>query len=286
MRSNSLNHFKSIFAFNFFVKPADNNYYLARWTRINGLSEDFFWQCQQALEKYLKASLIVNDVPAKKQKHDLSLLYETHVDTFGSLALENFEKPDRLPIERWRKESVPAFIRRINSCGAPDSRYGLVSWYCFSDDLFKLDQLVFSLRRLSIGLDWIVGDDWVAPERLLPWKGQSFRAALEQEANIQIRSAIEVPETPSNVAGERVSDALYSWNFAWARSDRDLERLAPISLSAPFGPMRNSYLYLLWEYLQSPSSWDDPYVSDGVEWLIKNVSVGKDTANALESCLK
>lgn len=286
MRANSLNHFKSIFAFSFFIRPADHNYYLARWTRINGLSEEFFWQCQQAIEKYLKASLIINDVPTKRQKHNLALLYDSHVDTFGSLALQRFEKPDRLPCRRWREESVRAFIQRINSCGAPESRYGLVSWYSSSDDLFKLDQLAFSLRRLSIGLDWIVGNDWEAPAHLLEWKGQPFRTALEQRTDIQIRSPIEMPDTPSNVAGDKVSDTLYSWNFALARSDSDLERPAPTMVSPIFGPMRNSYLYLLWEYLRSPSSQDDPYVNEGVRWLIANVSLGKDTANALESCLK
>jgi hypothetical protein len=286
MRANSLNHFKSIFAFNFFVRPADHNYYLSRWTRVNGLSEEFFWQCQQTIEKYLKASLIVNDVPTRRQKHNLTELYRAHVDTFGNLALQLFNKPEPLPPRRWRNESVLTFISRINSCGAPDSRYGLVSWHCFPDDLFKLDQLVFSLRRLSVGLDWIVGADWRTPEHLTEWEGRTFRTVLTEHPKVQVRGPIEIPDIPSDIAGEKMSDVLYSWNFELARSHGDLERPAPTMVSPMLGPMRNSYLYLLWEYLHNPSSRDDPYVSDGVKWLISNVPLGKNTINALENCLK
>jgi hypothetical protein len=66
MFSTSLNHFKSVFAAQFFVVPADRNYFLARFTRINGIPEEFWWQSLQAIEKYLKAGLVLNGESVKQ----------------------------------------------------------------------------------------------------------------------------------------------------------------------------------------------------------------------------
>jgi hypothetical protein len=49
-----------------FVRTADENYIAARWCAINRLNTDFLWLAVHALEKYLKAALLVNG-HAKRQ---------------------------------------------------------------------------------------------------------------------------------------------------------------------------------------------------------------------------
>ena len=44
MFDTSLNHFKSVATHDFFVLPADQNYFLARFTRIYGFAGEFWWQ--------------------------------------------------------------------------------------------------------------------------------------------------------------------------------------------------------------------------------------------------
>ena len=51
-----------------FVDTADQNYLIARWAYHRGLFLDFFWNACQALEKYLKASLLLNGKSAKDQR--------------------------------------------------------------------------------------------------------------------------------------------------------------------------------------------------------------------------
>lgn len=160
MQGNSLNHFKSVFAHKFFVHPADSNYFIARLTRIFGLHEEFYWQSMQCIEKYLKASLITNDIDTRKIRHRISEAFDIHRNNFGALAISDFIKPADLKEQHWRAETPERFVNRIEQYGHPDTRYGLVSWSNEPSDLFKLDQLVFSIRRLTIGLDWIVGQDW------------------------------------------------------------------------------------------------------------------------------
>lgn len=45
-----------------FIATADDNYVLARWQHLN---VDFFWLAVHALEKYLKAVLLLNGKSAK-----------------------------------------------------------------------------------------------------------------------------------------------------------------------------------------------------------------------------
>lgn len=48
-----------------FLKTADQTYVVARWCFLNGLYLDFYWNALHALEKYLKAVLLVNGRSAK-----------------------------------------------------------------------------------------------------------------------------------------------------------------------------------------------------------------------------
>ena len=72
-----------------FVATADQNYILARHAFFNEFDVDFFWLSLHALEKYMKATLLLNGQSAKEFGHDLTMLYSQvrtlHLD-YGPLS--------------------------------------------------------------------------------------------------------------------------------------------------------------------------------------------------------
>jgi|GEM_PF-2364731 len=279
MFNTSLNHFKSVFAHQFFVLPADRNYFLARFTRINGIPEEFWWQSLQTIEKYLKAGLLLNGESVKQVNgHDIVSLWERHKAVFGSAAVGDFVKPSKLQSDYWTERTVDHFIRDVATKGHPDSRYGLVSRWESRDDLFKLDQLVFELRRRTIGLDWIVGSDWNV-EELVQFEGSTYRDLIAAEPENLIRK-MTTPSGAMNAAGDDLTDLFHAWNFSFTRSPEDLSRLTNRHV-APSVAVGNSYLYLLWEALEHEKL-ISPCVVERVRWLLDNIKLGKAVVKDFE----
>ena len=140
---------------------------------------EFFWQALQSIEKYLKAGLLLNDCNAKGG-HDIVALYKKHCKVFNGIAIQEFTKPAGLGNEYWDEGKVEKFIERIAQFGSPNSRYGLVPFVRRQSDLFKLDQLVYSLRRLSVPLEWTIGEDWPVDEASKKHAGSKVRDALQR----------------------------------------------------------------------------------------------------------
>src|ERR1700686_4295761 len=130
-----------------FIATADENYILARWAAINRLDLDFFWLSLHALEKYLKAILLLNGKPAKDFGHRIDVLYQ-RVLSLG-LRCAPLIKPSFLEglESQWLDEPVCKFIERLNEMGDPHNRYLLYGFYVFTEDLFKVDQIVWEIRR-------------------------------------------------------------------------------------------------------------------------------------------
>ena len=51
-----------------FIDTADDNYIAARKCFIEGLNVDWFWLAVHALEKYMKAALLLNGLSAKNYR--------------------------------------------------------------------------------------------------------------------------------------------------------------------------------------------------------------------------
>jgi hypothetical protein len=133
-----------------FVATADQDYVLARWAAINNLDLQFLLLGMLAVEKYLKAILLFNDRPAIKYGHDIVTAYEDVLEFNPSLSFDPLLKPQLLKgIDElyWRDEPLKTFLRRLNELGNPNNRYMLEGFVFCSDDLFKLDQVVWSFRR-------------------------------------------------------------------------------------------------------------------------------------------
>jgi HEPN domain-containing protein len=238
--------FKLVVANHFFVAPADYNYTYARFCRITGLHKEFSWQCLQALEKYFKAGLILNNISVKQFSHDLPRLLKKHCEVYGDFRITDPVRPEKLNEELWKPRTLNDLVEWIHYFGHPDSRYGLRSYINNPSDLFLLDEFVFELRRRIGRLESVIGTDIYANDEavddiLEQCRGEKFSHLITAYPKFQL-SKMKVPDIKFADVGERMEDALYSWNFPLARNDADLERPAPGTVSAQFGGFGNSML--------------------------------------------
>ena len=286
----SLNDFKFSTAYEFFVAPADRDYLFARWLFINGFPE-FFWHASQAVEKYLKAGLVLNGEKLKKGNHDIESLYKKHCQIFDTLAFKCFTKPLELSVEFWRDSTVDLFVKRINDMGNPDSRYGLVSWHRRNCDLFKFDQLCWHLRRLTIGLNWNVNEDFPCEPAIKRFAGKTYREVLTENPTAQPRGTIGNLTKTIVGTGPLMSDLFHAWNFEFLRDEVDLSKAIPNSLKPQLGPFKNSILFLYWKALtQTDSSGAllglSENFKDGMQWLVSSIKLNTDLEKEIRAKLE
>jgi len=275
MHFNSIQHFKFVSTHKFFVQPADENYLLARWMLINGFNREFFWQAMQAIEKYLKASLVLQEISINKYSHNITELFERHCEEFGPVAFTSFEKPEELSADIWTPSNPLNYVTRISQLGDPGSRYGMVSWWRTSDDLFKIDQICWSLRRLTVGLKWVVGDGLHVPGEHEAHRGTTYSDALLADATFQPRSPIGGLDRQIHQLGSTRADTLYSWNLSYRRERIDFAKPTSPGLVPTFGPLENSYIFLFWEELTKKDEngqpkFHSPIFIEGMRWLAEH----------------
>jgi len=134
-----------------FVVTADDDYLNARWLCINGLHRLFFWASAQAIEKYLKANLLFKGVSVKEFDHNIismANILRLHDTLFAKYKFIKPSQIDELNIKNgWEDSSVGKFIEILNKYGSPDNRYDFFGVNYKFSYMFKLDQLVFFLRK-------------------------------------------------------------------------------------------------------------------------------------------
>lgn len=115
-----------------FRDVADHDYIAARALFRIGLYHQFLWAALQALEKYLKAILLYNDISAKEISHE------------PLKALEKTEKniPQIQPLVRDHERE---FIKEIEAIGR--WRYLEAPYRCFENSIATLDGSVWAIRR-------------------------------------------------------------------------------------------------------------------------------------------
>jgi HEPN domain-containing protein len=137
-----------------FIKTADENYVVARWCFFEGLDVDFFWLAVHAVEKYLKAVLLLNGRPTKSYGHNIPKLYAAIFPLASELLPQNLSKPRQFADNlHWIDETPDLFLKRLYRGGRADNRYQLFGYVRHSEDLFKLDQMIFAIRSLCHQLD-------------------------------------------------------------------------------------------------------------------------------------
>ncbi len=132
-----------------FCDSADQNYIVARWCFQSGLNLDFYWNAVHALEKYMKAILLFDGLSVKgNYGHDIFKLFLDVREAHKDLLIVEFSEVYQVKMEFESCETVEIFVKRMNDYGSADSRYNIFGHLKFSDDLFKLDQLVFCLGKI------------------------------------------------------------------------------------------------------------------------------------------
>lgn len=129
-----------------FVATADQNYMLARLAYFHQLDVDFYWLSLHALEKYLKAVLLLNGQSAKKISHNLIKAHDLVRKIDSRLFFGPLIDPQIKGLH-WRDSTVEAFLNRLNQFGNASNRYQTYGYTVMLDDLMKVDQLVWAVRR-------------------------------------------------------------------------------------------------------------------------------------------
>lgn len=138
-----------------FVEPADEDYVSARLLAQKGMHRAFFWAASQALEKYLKAFLLMRGSAVDRFKgHPIAALHReacsvdkqfATVDTRPHPSIKIHPNTPKSSIEEF---SVASFIKGIEEHGSPDNRYNSFGLDFNSGYLFALDSYIFGLRNL------------------------------------------------------------------------------------------------------------------------------------------
>src|SRR5258707_2162994 len=98
-----------------FIATADDNYIAARWCFHENLNVDFFWLAVHCVEKYLKASLLLNEKDARGYDHNIVELYSVVKLLAPELFPATLTKPDNnMPDQYWRNEATDDFVKRLH----------------------------------------------------------------------------------------------------------------------------------------------------------------------------
>ncbi|WP_424927217.1 hypothetical protein [Amaricoccus tamworthensis] len=262
---------------------------MARWLVINGFHGDFFWQAAQCLEKYLKAALLVNETDVSRFGHNLTQLFETLSTKMPGYVAAEFCKPEQLHSDHWRGGSKLDFVREMERKGSPESRYGLVSWNREPDELFKLDQLAFDIRRLTVGLNWVIGIDFDIDLRDEGFRGRTYGDVLKSDASYTPRELFGEWDKlicfPSQQFPAKTrDDVLRTWNFPFGLGDSKTGAECPSNILPTFGPFLNNPLYMLLQRLRAKHP-GDTLTREGTTWLLRNIKLSKQDKRALEILL-
>ena len=268
-----------------FIDPADQNYVVARWAYHNGLFLDYFWNACQAIEKYLKGSLLLNEECLLRNNgknrygHNLCNLFsavQRYADDLFPGELEKPEKIDEL-IEglHWRDETPATFIARLNDLGDPNNRYNLFGYNKRWEDLCHLDQFVFSARRVAFNLE---AYPFLGRPRHLPGVPQTVRESLLRSPNHQIRGSSSRFEKLAEEGTDEVRYAALNFNFPFAPQDHQHD-FVPFSVGGATS--------VLYRRIVQPSSQNglpsgDRTAVSLADWVIASMPLPANVRNQLK----
>jgi len=136
-----------------FIFTGDRDYLTARFAFFQKQSHLFLWSAAQALEKYLKASILLLGCGAIKRIHHHTKLAKTLRETHAERLEIDTTMPDgwaEQGVAPWPEMDVDGFLQRIETLGSPDVRYDQVQLEVHLQDLVLLDRLAFRLRYLLV----------------------------------------------------------------------------------------------------------------------------------------
>jgi len=240
-----------------FIATADDNYIAARWCFHQGLNVDFFWLAVHCLEKYLKASLLLNGKSAKGYSHNIVELFKMVKPLAPELLPERLEKPNDMPPGYWHAETFEAYIKRLYRDGKADNRYQIYGYSRQAEDLWKLDQVVFAIRRLCQPLEvHFLGKEYDGA----PSQTRRERMLKDHQTSSNLQSKLE--DTKSGKRGQELLHTLLNWNFPFAGDNYQHTETSytwssqePVLIRRLYDPLRAGIEHFsdsdrLWKWLQ------------------------------------
>lgn len=129
--------FLNNFAVRSFRDVADQDYISARLSYRAGLISQFQWSSLQAIEKYIKAILLINKIEEKDINHSLS---------------KGLEYIKKLPFPVELSKSSINFINHLEEFAR--FRYLEVPYYTYGPKLVELDKTVWEMRRYCTAINY------------------------------------------------------------------------------------------------------------------------------------
>ena len=133
-----------------FIFTGDRDYLTARFAFFQRQSHLFLWSTAQALEKYLKANILLLGGGVIKRIHEHTKL----ADQLRQVHPNRLDIDLTIPhgwaeqgVTNWPERDIQAYLQSIEIFGAPNVRYDQVQLEVHLQDLVFLDRLAFSLRH-------------------------------------------------------------------------------------------------------------------------------------------
>ena len=255
------------------MDTADDNYITARWCFLEGLHVDYFWLSVHAVEKYMKAALLLNGESSKRYSHDIVALYKRIKCLAPDLLPSHLKKPEDLDTDRWVNETSGAFVQRLYNYGNPNNRYQIFGFYRRNEDLFKLDMLVFALRRLCVPLDAY----YLGKQRRNRANLTHRDVLLRQPTEWSVSRLCKLERTAAGERGERLRHVFLNLNLPFAPKDFSHGSLRS-GLAAHNPVLGRSILRPL---ERAPDSQAAEVSVEVCDWVIKNIQLPKDVKQQL-----
>lgn len=134
-----------------FIFTGDRDYITARFAFFQKQSHLFMWSAAQALEKYLKANILLLGGGSIDKIHDHINLSNILRKTHPELLMIETSIPRGWDDVIWPELDADGFLKRIESIGSPEVRYDQVKLDICLQDLVFLDRLAFKLRYQLVG---------------------------------------------------------------------------------------------------------------------------------------
>lgn len=253
-----------------FVDTADQNYVLARWCFQMGMSSDFLWNATHCLEKYMKAILLYNGRSAKEGGHNAYELFLKVREFAEDLLPGTLVQPDQVQ-GHWVEENADSYVLRIYEYGDAPVRYHLFGYHLMGADLFKLDQVVFALRRMCGFLDSYLFGNVGGSKPSVTLREQLSRQPSYEGSFVATRLG--------KIIGQRSKDdlrhAALNCNFPFAPVDYPHDEVS-------FGSSgKNSSIgkHIVGPNERGLVGLEARETAELVEWVLANIHVGKNGEN-------
>jgi hypothetical protein len=135
-----------------FLHTADYDYVGARSAFFDSHHNLFWWLSAQAIEKYLKAILLLNDISVKGFGHKILEMFQNLYNIDKRIIIPEVSSREIFHSNDLMKTTNKSFILKLVDYGSPDNRYNIIGYDSMTEDLLHLDNFVYHLRRLCVAL--------------------------------------------------------------------------------------------------------------------------------------